>query len=81
MHLAECRCKASAKLQKVHIRVMIQKWRELSSSQTVLRLEKSRSYPDKLNDLSRYNFLDFLFTYWFVFDMDVDREGMRAFIT
>ena len=41
LHLAECRCKASAKLQKVHIRVMIKKWRELSSSHTVLRLEKS----------------------------------------
>lgn len=57
LHLADCMRKASAKLRKVHIRVLIQKWRELSSSQTVLRLEKSRSYSEKLNGSSRLSLL------------------------
>lgn len=57
LHLADCMRKASAKLQKVHIRVLIQKWRELPSSQTVLRLEKSRSYSEELNDSSRLSLL------------------------
>ena len=52
IHLADCMQKASAKLQKVHIRVLIQKWRELSSSQTVLRLEKSK---DESCDVQQLN--------------------------